>query len=73
LLREHVSFEELFKILNRNTRSWQEAIAKDDFVVDRARTYFMTVLDKAIEEGRSEEARRNGYRDFRRVACVAVE
>ena len=73
LLRERVILEELLKILDRNTRSWQEAFAKDGFVVDRGRAYFITVLDKAIEEGDSEEMRRTRYRDSRRVACVVVE
>jgi hypothetical protein len=73
LLRERVILEELLKILDRNTQSWQEALAKDAFMVDRARTYFMTVLDKAIEECGSEETRCTRYRDSRRVACVVVE
>lgn len=73
LLRERVILDELLKILDRNTRSWQEAFAKDGFVVDRGRAYFITVLDKAIEEGDSEETRRTRYRDSRRVACVVVE
>lgn len=73
LLRERVILEELLRILDRNTQSWQEAFAKDDFVVDRARTYFMTVLDKAIDESVSEETRHARYRDSRRVACVVVE
>lgn len=73
LLRERVILDELLKILDRNTRSWQEAFAKDGFVADRGRAYFITVLDKAIEEGDSEETRRTRYRDSRRVACVVVE
>lgn len=73
LLREWVILDELLKILDRNTRSWQEAFANDGFVVDRGRAYFITVLDKAIEEGDSEETRRTRYRDSRRVACVVVE
>ena len=73
LLRERVTLEELLRILDRNTQSWQEAFAKDAFTVDRARTYFMTVLDRAIDESGSEEARRDRYRDSRRVACVVVE
>jgi len=73
LLRERMIIEELLKILDRNTQSWQEGFAKDGFVVDPARTYFMTVLDKAIEESGSEETRRTRYEDFRRVACVVLE
>jgi hypothetical protein len=73
LLRERVIFDELVRFLDRNTQSWQEAFAKDGFMVDRARNYFMTVLDKAIQEGGSEEARRIRYEDFRRVACVPVK
>lgn len=72
-LRERVTFDELVKILDRNTQSWQDAFAKDGFMVDRPRNYFMTVLDKAIEESGSEEARRTRYQDLRRVACVVVK
>jgi hypothetical protein len=73
LLRERVIFDELLKILDRNTLSWQEAFARDGFVVDRSRAYFMSVLDKAIEESDPEQTRRPRYRDSRRVACVVVE
>lgn len=52
VLRERIIFDELVKILERNTQSWREAFGKDGFVVDRSRDYFMTVLDKAIEEAR---------------------
>lgn len=72
-LRERMIFEELVMILDRNTQSWQEAFAKDGFIVDRPRHYFMTVLDKAIEESGSEEARRTLHQDVRRVGSVAVE
>lgn len=67
-LRERVIFDELVKILDRNTQLWQAAFAKDGFIVDRPRNYFMTVLDKAIEE-----ARRTPRQGIRRVAWVAVE
>lgn len=50
-LRERIVFDELLKILDRNTRSWQDALAKDGFVADRTRAYFLTILEKAIEEG----------------------
>lgn len=73
LLRERVIFDDLVKFLDRNTQAWQDAFAKDGFMVDRPRNYFMTVLDKAIQEGGLEEARRTRYEDFRRVACVAVK
>jgi len=73
LLRERVIFDELLKILDRNTQSWQEAFARDGFVVDRSRAFFMSVLDKAIEESDPEQTRRLRYRDSRRVACVVVE
>ncbi len=73
LLRERLFFDELVKILERNTQSWQEVFAKDGFVVDRSRNYFMTVLDKAIDESGSQQTRRDSHEDFRRVACVVVE
>ena len=73
LLRERVIFDELLKILDRNTQSWQEAFAGDGFVIDRPRAYFMTVLNKTIEESDPEQTRRARYEDFRRVACVVVE
>lgn len=72
-LRERLVFDELLKVLSRNTRSWQEAFANDGFLVDRDRAYFMTILDKAIEESGSEETRRARYRNCRCVACVVVE
>jgi len=49
-LRERLIFDELIKFLDRNTQSWQDAFSKDGFIVDRARNYFMTVLNKTIEE-----------------------
>ena len=58
--REHVRLEELLRILTQNTQSWQQAMEQDSFVVDRARAYFMTVLDKAIDESRSEETQLAG-------------
>ena len=58
--REHVRLEELLRILMQNTQSWQQAMEQDSFVVDRARAYFMTVLDKAIDESRSEETQLAG-------------
>lgn len=73
LLRERLFFDELVKILERNTQSWREAFAKDGFVVDRSRNYFMTVLDKAIDESRSQQTRRESHEDVRRIACVVVE
>jgi hypothetical protein len=73
LVRDQVLLEELLRILTQNTQSWQKAMEQDSFVVDRARAYFMTVLDKAIEESGSEETRAARYRDSRRVACVVVE
>lgn len=72
-LRERVSFDELVRFLDRNTQAWQNAFAKDGFMVDRPRNYFMTVLNKAIEESGSEAARRTRHQDFRRVACVPVK
>ncbi len=48
--RDHVRLEELLRILMQNTQSWQQAMEQDSFVVDRARAYFITVLDKAIDE-----------------------
>lgn len=63
-LRERVIFDELVRILDRNTQSWQDAFATDGFMVDRARNYFMTVLDKAIEESGSEVARHTRCQDF---------
>jgi hypothetical protein len=73
LVRDQVLLEELLRILTQNTQSWQKAMEQDSFVVDRARAYFMTVLDKAIDESGSEETRAARYRDSRRVACVVVE
>jgi hypothetical protein len=73
LVREQVRLEELLRILTQNTQSWQKALEQDSFVVDRARAYFMTVLDRAIDESGSEETRAARYRDARRVACVVVE
>lgn len=73
LLRERLFFDELVKILERNTQSWREAFAKDGFVLDRSRNYFMTVLDKAIDESGSQQTRRESHADFRRVACGVVE
>ncbi len=55
LARERVRLEELLRVLMQNTQSWQQAMEQDSFVVDRARAYFMTVLDKAIDESKSEE------------------
>lgn len=72
-LLDRVIFDELLKILDRNTQSWQEAFAVDGFVVDRAGVYFMTVLDMAIEESGSQQPRPALYEDFRRVACVVGE
>lgn len=72
-LRERVIFDELLKILDRNTQSWQDAFSKDGFIVDRARNYFITILAKAIEGGNSEEARRARFQDYRRLACVVAE
>ena len=73
LVRDQVLLEELLRILTQNTQSWQKAMEQDSFVVDRARAYFMTVLDQAIDESGSEETRAARYRDARRVACVVVE
>jgi len=73
LVRDQVRLEELLRILTQNTQSWQKALEQDSFVVDRARAYFMTVLDQAIDESGSEETRAARYRDARRVACVVVE
>jgi len=55
LVREQVRMEELLRFLTQNTQSWQMALKQDSFVVDRARAYFMTVLEKAIGESRSEQ------------------
>lgn len=54
LVREQVRMEELLRFLMQNTQSWQMALKQDSFVVDRARNHFMTVLEKAIDESRSE-------------------
>lgn len=66
-LRERVIFDELLKILDRNTQSWQDAFAKDGFMLDRSRNYFMTVLIKAIEETDSVDALGTRYPDSRQV------
>ncbi len=49
-LHERLIFDELLRILDWNTQSWQDAFAKDGFMVDRSRNYFMTVLEKAVDE-----------------------
>jgi len=72
-IRRRVILDELLQILLRNTQGWQRAMEQDSFVVDRGRNYFMTVLDKAIEEQGSEEMQRTRYRDAYRVVCVVVE
>lgn len=67
--RRRATLEELLHILNQNTQSWQKEMERDSFVVDRARNYFITVLDKAIEE--TGEMPR--IMDSRRMACAVVE
>jgi len=71
--RDHVRLEELLRILMQNTQSWQQAMKQDSFVVDRDRAYFMTVLDKAIDESRSEENPLARDRDSKPVAGAIVE
>ena len=72
-IRRRVILDERLQILLRTTQGWQRARDQDSFVVDRGRNYFMTVLDKAIEEQGSEEMQRTRYRDAYRVVCVVVE
>jgi hypothetical protein len=69
--RRRAILEELLQILTQNTQSWQKNMEQDSFVVDRSRSYFITVLDKAMDE--SGEMRHTRVRDSRRVACVVVE
>jgi len=71
--RRRAIMEDLLQMLLQNTRAWQKAMEHDSFVTDRGRNYFMTILDKAIEEQGSEEMKKMRHRDAYRVVCVAVE
>jgi hypothetical protein len=71
--RRRAIMEDLLQMLLQNTRAWQKAMEHDSFVTDRGRNYFMTILDKAVEEQGSEEMKKMRHRDAYRVVCVAVE
>jgi hypothetical protein len=71
--RRRAIMEDLLQMLLQNTQAWQKAMEHDSFVTDHARNYFMTILDKAIEEQGSEEIKQRRHRDAYRVVCVVVE
>lgn len=71
--RQRVIREELFHILAANTQAWQQAMEEDSFILDTSREFFMTILNKALEESGTEEYKRDRYRDSYRVACVLVD
>ena len=71
--RRRAIMDELLQYLLQNTQEWLKSMEKDSFVLDTSRSYFMTVLDKAIAEQGSEEMRKMRHRDTYRVACIVVE
>lgn len=71
-LRQWIECGELFRILDRNTEAWLQELNRDGFIVDRERFYFMTLLEKALNEIGPEGDRREKYEDIGRIACVAV-
>ncbi len=71
--RRRAIMDELLQYLLQNTQEWLKSMEKDSFVLDTSRSYFMTVLDKAISEQGSEEMRKMRHRDTYRVACIVVE
>jgi hypothetical protein len=71
--RRRAIMEDLLQMLLQNTQGWQKAMQQDSFVTDQGRNYFMTILDKAIEEQGSEEMKQVRHRDAYRVVCVVVE
>jgi hypothetical protein len=71
--RRRAILDELLQKLLQNTQGWQQAMEKNSFVVDKGRVYFITVLNKAIEEQGSDEMKRTIHRDNYRVVSVVVE
>jgi hypothetical protein len=71
--RRRAIMEDLLQMLLQNTQGWQKAMQQDSFVTDQGRNYFMTILDKAIEEQGSEEMKQVRHHDAYRVVCVVVE
>lgn len=71
--RKKSMLDDLLLILLQNTQGWQLAMEQDSFVIDVGRNYFMTILNKALEEYGSDDMKRMKYKDDTRVACVVVE
>lgn len=71
--RRRAIMDILLNYLIQNTQHWQKALERDSFVVDKARGYFMTILDRAIEEQGSEDMRMTRHRDTFRVVSVVSE
>jgi hypothetical protein len=70
--RRKAMLDDLLLLLLQNTQGWQKLMEKDSFVIDIGRNFFMSVLNKAIEEHGSEEMKRINYRDTARVVCVVA-
>lgn len=63
--------EELLRILEANTAQWQQAMTTDGYVVDPARDFFMTILDKAINE--TDGIRWESCRNSQPIASAIIE
>ena len=70
--RRKAMLDDLLLLLLQNTQGWQKTMEKDSFVIDVGRNFFMTLLNKAIEEHGSDDMRRISYHDNARVVCVVA-